>query len=411
MPFEDDLGAALRSTGDSFSTDNRALVAAGLAQGRSARRRRTAAVAGTVAAVAAVGVTAALVAPGGSAGDTGPSAPSGPQATHGSAEDFGATPEEKKLLRLFGGLLPKGGFLSGRAVGPQDDPRARPSSFAEVVWDDGHGASTISVGLDLADQSGQDLTECPDLALMKQGTTCRRSELPDRSVLVVIKTWEYQDEREGPENWQAILTTPDGRRIWANEWNAPEEKAKETSRDDPPLDVAQLTALVRAPRWNSVFDAFPASSGAPSGASGSVEPRGTEILKRLKAVMPAGLKITAPVGEDGYAHITVDDGHGPTLVEVNVQHWAEEDFGDLQFSDPQTLPDGTKVQTTQGAGDKGGAGIQQWTADTLRPDGLRVVISELNSGGYHRPPTRTTPALGMDALVKAATDPRWKSLG
>ncbi|MFD8073833.1 hypothetical protein ACFV3E_14415 [Streptomyces sp. NPDC059718] len=411
MPFEDDLGAALRRTGDTFSTDSRTLVAAGLTRGRRIRGRRTAAVAGTVAAVAAVGVTAALVVPGGTAGDTGPSAPSGLQATRGSAEDFGRTAEQKKLLRLLGGLLPKGGFLSGRAAGPRDDPRARPSSFAEVVWDDGHGASTISVGLDLADQSGQDLTECPDLALMKQGTTCRRTELPDHSVLVVIKTWEYQDEREGPKNWQAILTTAEGRRIWANEWNAPEEKAKQTSRDNPPLDAAQLGALVRAPVWNGVFDAFHAPPRVPSNTTVSAEPSGTKILKRLKAVMPAGLKITAPVGEDGYAHITVDDGHGPTLVEVNVQHWAEKDFGDLQFSDPETLPDGTKVQTTQGAGDKGGAGIQQWTADTLRPDGLRVVISELNSGGYHRPPTRTTPALAMDALVKAATDPRWKSLG
>ncbi|MDX2643414.1 hypothetical protein PV341_07450 [Streptomyces sp. PA03-1a] len=405
MPFEDDLGAALRSTGDSFSTDNRALVAAGLAQGRSLHRRRTAAVAGTVAAVAAAGVTAALVVPRGGAQDVGP-------ATTGTIANFGWGPEtasDRKMVALFEDLLPAGRILAGHATDTR--PSAHMVPRAQVVWDDGHGASTIAVALSRA-TPGQERTRCPDLTLMREGSTCTRTELQDGSVLVVIRTWEYQDERTGPKNWRAVLTTREGHQIEADEWNATEQKSEHTTRDDPPLSAAQLGALVRATEWKRLFAVFPeasASSGEPRPGSGEVS--GTEILKRLKAVMPAGLKITAPVGEDGYAHVTVDDGHGPTLVEVNVQHWAEEDFGDLNFSDPQTLPDGTKVQTTQGAGDKGGAGIQQWTADTLRPDGLRVVISELNSGGYHRPPTRTTPALGMDALVKAATDPRWESLG
>ncbi|MDX3235151.1 hypothetical protein PV392_05545 [Streptomyces sp. ME03-5709C] len=406
MPFEDDLGAALRRTADTFSTDGRALVAAGLARGRRVSRRRTTAALATAAAVVAVGVTAALL-PHGGAGTTGPAA------THTDTDTnpgWGSeTASDRKLLALFTGLLPKGRILSGHAAGTR--PAAGMFPRAQVVWDDGHGASTITVGLSRA-ETGAERTRCPDLTTMRKGSVCTRTGSPDGSVLVVLKTWEYQDEREGPKNWRAVLTTREGLQIEVQEWNAPAEKGERTTRDEPPLSEAQLAVLLRAPEWNRVLATFPAPSAASEQpAPGSGEPSGKEILEHLKAVMPRNLRITEPVGEDGYAHITVNDGRGATLVEVNVQHWTQEDVQDLHYSDPATLPDGTEVDTVQGPGDKGGAGIRQWTADTLRPDGLRVVIAELNSGGYHRPPTRTAPALSMDALVKAATDPRWKSFG
>ncbi|MYX38418.1 MULTISPECIES: hypothetical protein [unclassified Streptomyces] len=405
MPFEDDLGAALRRTGATFSTDGGALVATAHTRGRRSRRRRTAAVAGTVAAVAAAGMTAALVVPRGDAQSTGPAAAvTDPNPGWGSE-----TPSDRKMLALFEGLLPEGRILSGHATdtGPAADMWPR----AQVLWDDGRGASTIAVDLSRA-TPGRDLTRCPDLTTMKQGSACTRTELANGSVLVVLKTWEYQDEREGPENWRAVLTTLDGFVIAVDEWNATEQKAEHTTRDHPPLSAAQLAALVGAPEWKRVLASFPDPSATPEEpAAGSGEVSGKEILERLKAVMPSGLKITQPVGEEGYAHVTVDDGHGATLVEVNVQHWDPERTGDLRFSNPETLPDGTLVDTEKGRGDKGGAGIRQWKADTLRPDGLRVVIAELNSGAYHRPPTRSAPALSMDQLVAAATDSRWNSLG
>lgn len=403
MPFEDELGAALRRTGDDFSTDSRALAAAGLARGRRSRRRRTAALVGTVAAVAAVGVvSAALVVPREGARSTGAAATVA-DTNRGWGHE---TASDRKMLALFKGLLPHGRIISGHAAGTRPGVDMFPR--AQVVWDDGHGASTIAVGLSRA-AAGPEDARCPDLAMMREGSACTRTESLDGSVLVVIKTWEYQDEREGPKNWRAVLTTPEGLQIEVQEWNAPAQKGEPTTRDEPPLSGAQLAALVRAPEWKPLLATLPDPS-APPEQPGS-EPSGEEILERLRAVMPPGLKITEPVGEDGYAHITVDDGRGATLVEVNVQQWSPEHVGDLRFEDPETLPDGTVVDARKGPGDKGGAGIQQWTADTLRPDGLRVVIAELNSGGYHRPPTRTAPALSMDALVKAATDPRWKELG
>ncbi|MFF7214983.1 hypothetical protein ACFZAU_31315 [Streptomyces sp. NPDC008238] len=405
MPFEDDLGAALRRTGDTFSTDGSALAAVGLTRGRRFRRRRTAAVVGTVTAVAAAGVTAAVVVPREGARSAGPAAVAVDRNTGWGPE----TDSDRKMLALFEGLLPEGRILSGHATDTR--PAADMWPRAQVVWDDGRGASTIAVDIKRA-TPGQDRTRCPDLTTLREGSACARTKLANGSVLVVLKTWEYQDERMGPKNWRAVLTTLEGFEIAVDEWNATEQKAEHTTREDPPLSTAQLGAVVGAADWKRVLASFPDPSATPEEpAAGSGEVSGKEILKRLKAVMPSGLKITEPVAEDGYAHITVDDGHGATLVEVNVQHWDPEQTAALRFTDPKKLPDGTEVQTRQGPGDKGGAGIRQWIADTVRPDGLRVVVAELNSGGYHRPPTRSAPALTMDQLVAAATDSRWNSLG
>ncbi|MFE0632990.1 hypothetical protein ACFW3D_39390 [Streptomyces sp. NPDC058864] len=404
MPFEDDLGAALRRTGDTFSTDSRALVAAGLAQGRSAHRRRTAAVAGTVAAVAAAGVTAALVVPGGSARDVGPATTSSPDPTRPS-EDRDKGADDGTLLGALEHLLPKGRILSRRASDVETSP------YAEVVWDDGHGASTISVGLSRV-EPGEGVT-CPDLALMKPGTTCERTPLPGKATLLVVKGWEYQDDRKGPKNWRATVTGADGRQVMVTEWNAAEEKAKKQSREEPPLTASQLGILARSSQWGPFLESvpeLPASNGEPGSEAGG--PSAEHILKLLRKLLPQGLKITVPPGQSGgYVHLTVDDGQGATFVEVDFQPYQADLVDDSLYAGATVLPDGTKLVTRRDGGDKGGVGIVRWAADTIRPDGLRVVVTAFNSDGYHRPITRQKPAVSMDALVKAATDSRWKALG
>ncbi|MEU4098889.1 hypothetical protein [Streptomyces sp. NPDC026673] len=418
MPFEDDLGAALRHTGDTFSTDNRALVAAGLAQGRSVRRRRTAAVVGTVAAVAAAGVTAGLVVPGGTARKVGPASSSTPAPTDsGNGKDDakdkgedttrGGVPDSE-LFTVLRQLLPEGRVLSGLASDMEGTSNPG-SPYAQAVWDDGRGASTISVNLSRV-QAGQRQDECPDLALMKPGTTCKRTELPGEAVLVVIKGWEYQDNRKGPKDWQAILTTPDGRQIQADEWNAPAQKGKPTTRENPPLSAAQLGALVRSAQWDRFFSGIPEAPATQPGTDPAM-PSSAKIMALLKEVLPKGLKVTVPRGQDGgYLHLTVDDGRGATFVEIDFQRWAPDEVDDPIYKKATVLPDGTKLVKRRDGGDKGGVGIVRWVADTIRPDGLRVVVSAFNSDGYHRPVTRKAPGVSMDELVKAATDPRWAQL-
>ncbi|MGW3244499.1 hypothetical protein [Streptomyces sp. NPDC001070] len=404
MPFEDDLGAALRSTGDSFSTDNRALVAAGLAQGRSVRRRRTAAVVGTVAAVAAAGVTAALAVPGGSPQEVGPATTSSPDPTR-PAENQDTSGDDGTLLGALEHLLPKGRILSRRASDVESSP------YAEVVWDDGHGASTISVGLSRV-QPGEGVT-CPDLALMKPGTTCERTRLPGKATLLVVKGWEYQDSRKGPKTWRATVTDADGRQVMVTESNAAQEKAKKQSRQDPPLTASQLGTLVRSPEWEPFLAAVPKLPVATEEPGSDAGPqRAKRILNLLQEVLPKGLKATVPPGQSGgYVHLTVDDGNGATFVEVDFQRWAPDEVDNQIYDGATVLPDGTKLVKRSDAGDKGGVGIVRWIADTIRPDGLRVVVTAFNSDGYHRPITRKEPAVSMDELVAAATDPRWVKIG
>lgn len=258
MPFEDDLGAALRSTGDTFSTDSRSLVATGLARGRTLRRRR-AAVAGVVVAVAAAGVAAALVVPGDASGHAVPAmkAPAKASAKAPATDSRRPQVSDREMLTLFKALLPKGSVSGERGRGTQPFGGADPAPYAELVFDDGKGASTVSVDVSRVMDNRQWENQCPDTAYLKEGTKCSRTQLADGSVLMVLQGWEYQDERKGPKNWRAVLTTPEGAQIGASEWNAAAEKGAPQTRPEPPLTPAQLGAIVRSSSWDKVFDAFP----------------------------------------------------------------------------------------------------------------------------------------------------------
>ena len=81
--------------------------------------------------------------------------------------------------------------------------------------------------------------------------------------------------------------------------------------------------------------------------------------------------------------------------------------GDLFGSDAEVLADGTKVATHQVPSEKGGVGAVMWTVDTIRTDGRRVVIGELNSGAPNEDATRKTPALTMGHPREIALSPKW----
>ncbi|MEU6339485.1 hypothetical protein ABZ883_00805 [Streptomyces sp. NPDC046977] len=261
MPFEDDLGAALRRTADGFSTDNRSLVAGGLARGRTLRRRRTA-VTGAVVAVAAVGVAVALVVPAGNSPQAVPATrtPAKAPATATAPTPTPSTrPPEvsgQEMADLLKALLPAGSVTVERVRGTQAFEGGDPLPYAEVVFDDGKGASLLSVDLSWVMDNQQQDNECPATSFVEKDTKCTRTELGDGLVLTVFQGWEFSDGREGPKEWRAVLTTPRGGQIGASEWNAAAEKGSPQTRPDPPLTPAQLGALVRSPSWDKVFDAF-----------------------------------------------------------------------------------------------------------------------------------------------------------
>ncbi len=94
-------------------------------------------------------------------------------------------------------------------------------------------------------------------------------------------------------------------------------------------------------------------------------------------------------------------------MQINVQPNMSDVERELFGSGAEVLPDGTKVVTHQGPGEKGGAGVVMWTADTIRTDGLRVVVSAFNSGSQNAAATRQTPALTIGQLKAIATSGKW----
>ncbi|MCZ4118745.1 hypothetical protein [Streptomyces sp. H39-S7] len=432
-PFEDDLGHAIRGAADAFSTDNRALVDGGAARGRVMRLRRRAAVAGGAATLTLVAVGGLMA--GGLSGSVGHHVDESPVGKGGPktvALASGEPVTAQRMIALLKSALPPGTTTGeqGRGSGGKGtgDPIGAP--YAQVVFDDGHGPGLVSVSLNHAPVGkGTDPgTRCPD-RVYAQYDSCDRSVLADGSVLVLVKGYEYPDHRVSTKNWQATLTTPDGHVVDALEWNSAAEKGAPDTRPDPPLTAAQLTVLVSVEHWKPVFDALgpagtptdqplpgtttaPAATTAPTAtgeASSTV--RGPAISGVLKGLIPAGMHRADADDSGDFAQVAVDDGHGQSLIEVNVEHWSPTSPDTLTFfSGAETLADGTRVKVSQGSAEKGGTGTVQWIVQILRPNGRRIVISELNASGYHRPATRPAPVFTIARLRAMALSPEWKKL-
>ncbi|MFJ8310862.1 MULTISPECIES: hypothetical protein [unclassified Streptomyces] len=404
MPFEDRLGEAMRHTGDSFELEHRRdLVETGLVRGRRRlARRRTAAVAGSVLALAAVGLGSAYA--GGLVGGTGPDASvaAPPKPTQQSGDSSG-----EQMVALFKSLLPAGTLTeeTGRGAG---GPGGLGAPYASAVFDDGKGAGLVSLGVSRVDpgsESGSQQVTCPAPSATGYDA-CKAEKLADGSRYMLFQGYEYPDRREPTKSWRAVLLTPDGALVDASEWNAPAEKGAQVSRDTPPLTAEQLKSLVTSPKWLPVAYGLKAPEKRDPVRTG---PSAEAVQKQLVALLPAGksLKVVEKDGQDGYASLVVDDGEGRSLVQVNVQTG----MSDVAPSgETSTLPDGTRIGLEKQQGEKGGAGVVWWTADTVRPDGFRVVVSAFNTGDQHKAATRAKPVLTLNELRTIALDPHWLSL-
>ncbi|MGW6742730.1 hypothetical protein ACWGDX_18750 [Streptomyces sp. NPDC055025] len=422
-PFEDTLAEAMQRTGGTFTLQDRTgLVNNALTRGRRRlARRRTAAVTGSVLALAAVGIGGGYGAGllGDPAGKTqwgaGPAEP-------GKAPGPAADPEKARRVSEPGAMSSGPAVASGGGITAILTRLLPPGELTEIrergvdglggagvtaVFDDGKGKAALSIALSRANglNGTQDVT-CPDKVFVPYDH-CTSVERPDGGRLMIFQGYEYPDRREETKNWRAVLLTSDGFLIDASEYNAPAEKGAEISRTDPPLNPGQLKTLVTSDKWRGTLERLPPAPPAddnPEDGAGGVEAR--EILVTL---VPRGLKVTDRGGSGPeFGYVVVDDGAGRTLVQINVQPGSS-DLADELFTEATTLPDGTLLQTKKGPGDKGVPGGVMWTADTLRPDGLRVVVSAFNAGDQHGPPTRATPALTMKQLTAIATSPKWRA--
>ncbi|GGY91010.1 hypothetical protein [Streptomyces poonensis] len=417
-PFESRLGDALRQAGGTFETDRTTLASGGAVRGRRFLFRRRAAVAGGVAGVALAGVGGALLVPWGDGGtgvsgrDTiavGSSAASSPTPT---ATATGPVSGDE-LLRTLKRLLPEG-EVSGeeaRGTGSELNP------YAHVVFDDGEGGGAVSVGLGRVEPgsaTARDMTSCPDKRLVPHDS-CTTTRLSDGSVLMLLQGYEYPDRRADTKQWTATLVTTEGHHVLVSEWNAEAEKDAPITRPEPPLSPDELKRIATDAAWRTAVDAIPDPKNTGSDAPPAAD--GTGVRKTLAGLLPRDMKVVTDGGQETeYAYVVVDDGKGESLVQVNVQP-------DIRSSDPkldiseelfgsgaEVLPDGTKMTTKQGPGDDKAPGLVMWTVDTMRTDGMRVVVSAFNSGSQTTAPNRDTPALTMAQLKEIATSEEWEKL-
>ncbi|MFF7264703.1 hypothetical protein ACFZCL_31110 [Streptomyces sp. NPDC008159] len=409
-PFEGRIGDALRRAGDSFVADGHALVGGGAARGRRLLFRRRAAVLGGVAGIALVGVGGALLLPGGGGGPDGRLSVA---ASDAPRDDDGKV-SGADLVRTLKRLMPEGEFsdAQGRGTGAKEGP------YARVVYDDGKGAAAVQVALSRLDPRGDEAlhaTQCPDT---NQGNydDCRSNKLEDGSTLMVHQGYTYGDRRESTRLWLANVVTPQGYFVTVSEWNAPAEKGAPVTRKAPPLARSELVEIATHPYWLKAIEAMPDDRAEPSPSTdpspGSAEPPlvgGDAIRATLVGLVPKDLDVVLDGTErTDFAYVVLDDGRGRSLVQANVQLGGPTSlFG----PDAETLPDGTKVVTRQGPGEKGGKDVVVWTVDTLRPDGTRVTVSAFNSGAQHTAATRDTPALTMAQLKAVATSDEWAGIG
>ncbi|MFH8369130.1 hypothetical protein [Streptomyces sp. NPDC018031] len=410
MPIEEELGDALRRTSDSFRADGRQLVDRGLARGRTLRRRRTAAIGGALAmTLVGVGgfVLSGALSPGGDQ-VAGPAARS--STADGTKRPAAAPLSEQEMVDLLAARLPKGTISGREGRGTEADKGGLGAPYAKVVLDDGKGAAAVALSVSREDEA----LSCPDAAHVPD-LRCTLKRLDDGSVFMLTQGYEYPDRRADTKLWQATLATPAGYQVLVSEWNAPAEKGADVTRTDPPLSADQLRTLARDEVWQRVADAIEDDRG-PRAAAGAEQtarrdPSAGAIRKTLRRLLPEGLRITdgQSATDTGYAHVTADDGKGAGLVEVNVQRWGK-DIPEELYRKATKLPDGTLVVVDRGPAEKGGSGTVAWEVDTMRPDGLRVVVNELNAAGYRRSATRAEPVVPIDELKELALSAEWRKL-
>ncbi|MFI1713927.1 hypothetical protein [Streptomyces litmocidini] len=419
--FEEELGAVLRSTGDGFAVDDRReLVAGGLQRGRRRLVRRRLAVTGGVLALAAVGIGGvyggSLLGPAGQATTTTVAAPPQPGHANGTGTRTDAPTGKEPFAQPQIPAKDIAAVLKAHTPAGQwqfDDLEGRGQAVTGV-YDDGHGKAGVSVGLYRAGgtaESGTGQVTCPDKNFVPFDS-CTSERLPGGDRLMVLQGYEYADKREETKDWRAVLLTKDGLIVDASEYNAAAEKGAEISRENPPFSPAQLKALVTAEAWRPLLRQLPEPPKPPKGPGRSPSvPSAAAVQATLRSLLPRGATVTSHGGGDGHGYVVVDDGKGASMVGVDVQPTAGSVVAELfSGSGVVTLPDGTKVKSTQELGEKGGEGVVRWNVDTLSPKGFRVIVSAYNSGTQYEAATRAEPALTMEQLKAIALSPKWRKL-
>lgn len=248
MTFEDQVELAMRTEALQVHPPVSDLVAGGIARGRDLRRRRRARLAvGGAAAVlaAAAGTVVAVPFLTGDDGGHGPVA----SGDDGGADTVAAPPQADPVAEIdpdavldaVTALLPPGEITETSA-----DAVDASSAWFAFVYDDGGGASWFHGTVGVAP-----VAESPGCPVLVNGGGCEESTLDDGTVLLLQSGPYYpQPDREpGRLLWSATATAPSGSTVYLAEMNTPTEKDSEPTRDEPPLPVDRLAAIVTDGVW------------------------------------------------------------------------------------------------------------------------------------------------------------------
>ncbi|MFF4324264.1 hypothetical protein [Streptomyces sp. NPDC001568] len=414
MPFEDELGEALRNAGAGFTPDSRALVEGGERRGRRlVARRRAAVVGGSTLALALVATAGAWttglldLGPGGGEVAAAPPVPTtGPADGSASRAGSGAVSGDQ-LLGILRELTAPVIVTNGESRGTG----AEAGPYVRGVLDDGRGKGSLGVGLTRIDPAGamaEEMTTCPTRKDVKNLDSCVVEKLPDGSRLLLIQSYVYDDERKDAKDWRATLVTPAGFLVDASEVNAPTEKDSKVTRPDPVLTMARMKALVLSEKWHPALNDLPAAPR--EWKPGDPKPGTNEVVAKdaLGVLLrEPRIDVVDRGGQGGYGYAVLDDGKGLSMVELVIERMKDsKSFPE----DAVAQPNGIRMKVTQQPAEKNGSGVVRWTVDTLRPDGTRVTVSGYNAPKQTGTPSRATPALTLAQLKAIVLDDAWKDV-
>ncbi|MEZ0091388.1 hypothetical protein [Streptacidiphilus sp. EB129] len=407
----DRLGAAA----EDFPPPGPHLDQRSLVRGKRMRRTRRLQIIGSTAAMAAV---VAMV--GGMLLHRGPSLPVGAAATPSPSQSAHTVPvpvagptvgppvSAADMLATLERTLPPGGSYSKSFLG-DGTGSAGGAPSAAIVYSTPHGSSEIDVTIS-RDTPGfpvdsEDKGGCIGIE-ERPYDVCTTTIEPDGSVLHSTTSFTHPDSDTGQKRWYADLMRPDGVQLFVEEFGASAGSA------DPLLSLNQLAAVVQSPVWAKAVAATPTP---PAEALLPVQPGtlpASQMAHIFQSLLPAGGTVGNANGQDGFAEVVFDDGHGKAMIQVNAQPKAVDTAAlftcaqTTTYCRISTLPDGTRVMAVQTPNEKGGR-ASVWRVDTLRPDGYRVVALECNSYSEATPPTRPQPPLTFAQLQALATSPLW----
>lgn len=394
-----------------------------VARGRRSRSRRRIAVAASALVVASAVVGTAVLVDADAGHPVAPSASQGgskqaadkPAPTPAPTGAVKAEPESgPQLLDNLERLLPPGTVTDVWSHGTEGGGKP---PLVELDFNDGHGAAAITLELLRYTppwaSDAQGVTCAPWALDPNQAQQCSATDFADGNRFELRKGNFLLSTYKGVKLWSGYLSTPGGYQVQLTEMNAtvpttagdPVLGLARPTRSEPPLTEAEVESIVTSASWTPAVAAVQPSGPYVTSRDNGPNPWRSQIDATIAKVLPAGFHATiaTTTRDRGFGQVVVSQGSRRVWLNVAVEQWSSGTNAALAGinASAQTLSDGSRLVLTQAVypTDPMSDGPQ---ALLLRPDGLRIIVSE--SGFVGGSPLLLT----MDQLRSMVTSPLWQ---